>query len=87
MNIQQLRLVHETVRQQFNLTQASAELNTSQSGASKHIRDLEAELGIDVFQRKGKRLLGLTDEGQMLIDLVERRECTIRSVNWPEPER
>lgn len=72
MNIQQLRLVHETVRQHFNLTHASAALHTSQSGASKHIRDLEGELGIDVFERKGKRLLGLTNEGRMLIDLVER---------------
>ncbi|RJS95205.1 CysB family HTH-type transcriptional regulator [Salinisphaera sp. Q1T1-3] len=72
MNIQQLRIMRETVRQDFNLTDASTALHTSQSGASKHIRDLEGELGVDLFERKGKRLLGLTGEGRMLISLIER---------------
>ena len=40
MNFQQLRIIRETVRQNFNLTEASAALYTSQSGVSKHIKDL-----------------------------------------------
>ena len=43
MNFQQLRIIRETVRQNFNLTEASAALYTSQSGVSKHIKDLEDE--------------------------------------------
>ena len=72
MNFQQLRIIRETVRQEFNLTAASNALHTSQSGVSKHIRDLEDELGVQLFMRKGKRLLGLTDAGQALAKIVER---------------
>ena len=72
MNFQQLRIIRETVRQNFNLTEASAALYTSQSGVSKHIKDLEDELGVQLFVRKGKRLLGLTEPGQSLLCIVER---------------
>lgn len=72
MNFQQLRIIRETVRQNFNLTEASNALYTSQSGVSKHIKDLEDELGVQLFIRKGKRLLGLTEPGQALLSIVER---------------
>jgi len=57
MNFQQLRIIRETVRRGFNLTEVANALFTSQSGVSKHIKDLEDELGIELFVRKGKRLL------------------------------
>lgn len=72
MNFQQLRIIHETVRQNYNLTGAANALFTSQSGVSKHIKDLEDELGVELFVRKGKRLLGLTDPGKELVKIVER---------------
>jgi LysR family cys regulon transcriptional activator len=72
MNFQQLRIVRETVRRNFNLTEVANTLFTSQSGVSKHIKDLEDELGVELFVRRGKRLLGLTDPGKELIDIVER---------------
>ena len=65
MNFHQLRIIHETVRHNYHLTGAANALLTSQSGLSKHIKDPEDELGVELFLRKGKRLLGLTppDEG------------------------
>jgi len=72
MNFQQLRIVRETVRRNFNLTDVAGVLFTSQSGVSKHIKDLEYELGIEIFVRKGKRLLGLTVPGRELVVIVER---------------
>jgi LysR family transcriptional regulator, cys regulon transcriptional activator len=72
MNFQQLRIIRETVRNNFNLTEAANALNTSQSGVSKHIKDLEDELGIELFVRRGKRLLGLTEPGQEMVAIVER---------------
>ncbi|NOT70160.1 MAG: CysB family HTH-type transcriptional regulator [Hyphomicrobium sp.] len=72
MNFQQLRIIRETVRQNFNLTEVANALFTSQSGVSKHIKDLEDELGVELFVRKGKRLLGLTEPGQELVGIVER---------------
>lgn len=72
MNFQQLRIVRETVRQNFNLTEVAEALFTSQPGVSKHIKDLEDELGVELFNRKGKRLTGLTEPGKELIGIVER---------------
>ncbi len=72
MNFQQLRIIRETVRCQFNLTEVSNALFTSQSGVSKHIKDLEDELGVELFVLKGKRFLGLTAPGEELVVIVER---------------
>ncbi len=72
MNFQQLRIVRETVRRQCNLTEVANALHTSQSGVSKHIKDLENELGVELYVRKGKRLLGLTEPGQEVARIVER---------------
>ena len=72
MNFQQLRIIRETLRQDFNLTEVANALYTSQPGVSKHIKDLEDELGIEIFLRRGKRLLGLTEPGKELAKVVER---------------
>lgn len=72
MNFQQLRIIRETFRQNFNLTDVANVLHTSQSGVSKHIKDLEDELGVELYVRKGKRLLGLTEPGKEMIKIVER---------------
>jgi LysR family cys regulon transcriptional activator len=72
LNFQQLRSVRETVRQGFNLTGVAAALHTSQPGVSRQIRELEDELGIELFHRTGKRLTGLTPPGQAVLPIVER---------------
>jgi LysR family cys regulon transcriptional activator len=72
VNFQQLRSVRETVRQGFNLTGVAAVLHTSQPGVSRQIRELEDELGIELFHRAGKRLTGLTPPGLAVLPIVER---------------
>lgn len=72
MNFQQLRSVRETVRCGFNLTEVAAMLYTSQPGVSRQIRELEEELGVEIFHRAGKRLTGLTPPGAALLPIVER---------------
>jgi LysR family transcriptional regulator, cys regulon transcriptional activator len=72
MNFQQLRSVRETVRRGFNLTEVAAALHTSQPGISRQIRELEEELGIEIFVRAGKRLTGLTPPGESVLPIVER---------------
>lgn len=72
MNFQQLRSVREAVRCGFNLTEVAAALHTSQPGVSRQVRELEEELGVELFERAGKRLLGLTSAGKALLPIVER---------------
>lgn len=72
MNFQQLRIIRETLRRDFNLTEVANALYTSQPGVSKHIKDLEDELGLEIFVRRGKRFLGLTDAGKELMEIIDR---------------
>ncbi|MEN4910225.1 HTH-type transcriptional regulator Cbl [Erwinia amylovora] len=72
MNFQQLKIIREAARCEFNLTEVANTLFTSQSGVSRHIRDLEDELGIEIFIRRGKRLLGMTEPGKALLTIAER---------------
>ncbi len=72
MNFQQLRSVRETVRQGFNLTLVADVLHTSQPGVSRQLKELEDELGIELFERAGRRLLGLTPPGAAVLPIIER---------------
>ena len=72
MNFQQLKSVRETVHCGFNLTEVATILCTSQPGVSRQIRELEEELGVEIFGRAGKRLTGLTPPGAALLPIVER---------------
>lgn len=80
MNFQQLRIIQEAVRQHFNLTEVANALFTSQSGVSKHIKDLEEELGVELFIRKGKRLLGLTEPGEALHTIIKRMLLDVNNI-------
>lgn len=66
MNIQQLRFIDAVVAADLNISRAAATLYTSQPGISKQIRQLEDELGIDIFQRSGKHLKALTPAGERI---------------------
>lgn len=72
MNFQQLRSVREAARRGYNLTEVANVLFTSQPGVSRQIRELEEELGVDIFERNGKRLTGLTEPGKEILSIIER---------------
>ncbi|RBA23760.1 CysB family HTH-type transcriptional regulator [Herminiimonas fonticola] len=72
MNFQQLRSIRETARCGYNLTEVANVLFTSQPGVSRQIRELEEELGVDIFERNGKRLTGLTDPGRGILVIIDR---------------
>lgn len=72
MKFHQLRYVHEVARQNLNISQAAEALHTSQPGVSKQIQLLEEELNLQIFQRNGKRLTGVTEPGRIILDLAER---------------
>lgn len=71
MNLHQFRFVQEAARRDLNLTETAKALFTSQPGISKAILELEAELGIDIFARHGKRLRRITEPGQQVLQSIE----------------
>ena len=51
---------------------ASRMLAIAQSAVTKSMQELEDELGIELFVRAGRRLLGLTPPGQAMLPIIER---------------
>ncbi len=84
MKLQQLRCIFEVVQNDFNISKAANSLHTSQPGVSKQIQLLEDEVGVQIFQRNGKRLTGLTEPGQQVFDSIAeiiREEKNIKRVS------
>ncbi len=72
MKLQQLRYIWEVARNGLNVSATADNLFTSQPGVSKQIRQLEDELGVQVFQRSGKHLVEITPAGEAILEVAGR---------------
>jgi LysR family cys regulon transcriptional activator len=72
VNLQQLRYLCAIVDHGLNVSDAAEALHTSQPGISKQVRQLEDELGVQVFVRQGKRLASLTPAGESVVATARR---------------
>ena len=70
MKLHQLKYIHEVARQGLSISAAAEALHTSQPGVSKQIQMLEDELNLQIFQRNGKRLTGITEPGRHIVKLA-----------------
>jgi LysR family cys regulon transcriptional activator len=71
MKLQQLRYLVEVYKQGLNVSEAAEFLHTSQPGISRQVRLLEEELGVQVFVRNGKRVVGVTPPGREILRIAE----------------
>lgn len=72
MKLQQLRYVLEIALHDNHLSAAAQALNTSQPGVSRQIQMLENELGFEIFRRTRNRIIGLTENGEHVLDIAKR---------------
>jgi LysR family cys regulon transcriptional activator len=72
MKLQQLRYLSEVARQDLSVSAAADALHTSQPGVSRQIKELEDELGIEIFVRRGKRFTAVTEPGRAVLAIAER---------------
>lgn len=72
MRLEQLRAVTAIVSHGFSVSRAAEALGTPQPAVSRQLRGLERELGIEIFRRNPKRLLGLTQPGAALLEVMAR---------------
>ncbi|HTQ28115.1 MAG TPA: LysR family transcriptional regulator [Puia sp.] len=70
INLQSFKLVDAIVKE-GTLTRAASVLHLTQSALSHQLRELEKELGVAVFDRKGKRL-ELSEEGMRFLQSGEK---------------
>ncbi|HLT91783.1 MAG TPA: LysR substrate-binding domain-containing protein [Woeseiaceae bacterium] len=72
MTLKQLKYLLGVVDHGLNITTAAERLYTSQPGISKQLRQLEQEVGVQLFSRKGKNLVGLTPAGAQVVEYARR---------------
>lgn len=72
MKIQQLKYVREIARRGLSISAAAKALHASQPGVSNQVQQLEEELGLQIFERHGKRLTGITQVGESVLAMAER---------------
>ena len=68
MKISELKVFCELVNHQNNVSRTAESLNMAQSGVTRKIQALENSLGAHLVVRQGKKLIGLTDFGQQVIE-------------------
>lgn len=72
MKLQQLRCIVAMVRNNLNVSETAASLHTSQPGVSKQIKQLEDEVGVQLFERSGRQIIAITAAGKDIIPVAER---------------
>lgn len=80
MNLNQLRYIREVVRRGLNVSAAAEALYTSQPGVSKQIRQLEDELGLQIFARSGKQFTHVTPAGLEIIAEAEKILLQVQNI-------
>ena len=69
-NLHRLRVFHAVARRE-SYSRAAEDLRISQPAVSKHVLDLEEELGAKLFHRLGRRIV-LTEAGRLMTDYAQR---------------
>jgi LysR family cys regulon transcriptional activator len=72
MKLRQLQYICEVARRGLNVSNVAEILHTAQPGISTQIRLLEEELQVQIFERNGKRLVGMTQPGKAIIQMAEQ---------------
>ncbi|MBI4537453.1 MAG: LysR family transcriptional regulator [candidate division NC10 bacterium] len=70
LNLHRLRVFHAVARRE-SYSRAAEDLHISQPAVSKHVLDLEEELGVKLFHRLGRRIV-LTEAGRLMTDYAQR---------------
>ncbi len=73
--------VFHTVASRLSFTKASEELHISQPAVTKHIKEIEAQLGAKLFDRKGTSIQ-LTQSGKILHEYAEKIRNIYRDLEF-----
>lgn len=72
MTLTQLRYLVAIADSGFNITQAAEKVHATQPGLSKQLKQLEDELGFQLFLRRGRSLEGVAPAGVKVIDSARK---------------
>jgi LysR family transcriptional regulator, cys regulon transcriptional activator len=80
MNFHQLQYALAVARNGLSVTNAAAALGTSQPAISRALKELEKELGFDLFVREGRSFARVTAEGTRVLEYAARALAEIDSL-------
>ncbi len=80
MELRQLRSLVSLAEAHFSVTQTAERLHLVQSAVSQHLSRLENELGMEIFVRRGKRLVGLTAAGEQVLHYARKTLADIENI-------
>jgi LysR family transcriptional regulator, cys regulon transcriptional activator len=80
MNFHQLQYALAVARNGLSVTNAAAALGTSQPAISRALKELEKELGFDLFVREGRSFARVTPEGARVLEYAARALAEIESL-------
>ena len=70
MNMSQIELLRILQETDLNLSKAAEKMHIVQSAVSRQLHLFEAELGSPLFERQGKKLVGMTRLGILIMDEI-----------------
>lgn len=70
MNLSQIELLRILQETNFSLSKAAEKMHIVQSAVSRQLQLFESELGSPLFERQGKKLIGLTALGKQVLEEV-----------------
>jgi DNA-binding transcriptional LysR family regulator len=80
MNLSQIELLRILQENNFSLSKAADQMHIVQSAVSRQLQLFEAELGSPLYERQGKRLMGLTPLGKRIMEEVAAIDGAKRNI-------
>lgn len=74
-------LVFYTVAKKLSFTKAAAELFITQPAVSRHIQEMEQQVGLALFERSGKQI-SLTHAGEIALRHAEIIQANYRQMEY-----
>lgn len=74
--------VFYTVAKRLNFTKAATELYITQPAVTRHIKELEAEYKVSLFERSGNKNILLTPAGEILLEYTEQLRKTYQELSY-----
>lgn len=81
MELRQLQSLIKLIDCEFSVSKAADEMFVVQSAVSQHLKKLEDEIGADLFVRKGKRLIALTEIGERVAGYARTTLASVSSIH------
>lgn len=80
MKLQQIKYLLGIVKNDLNVSKTAESFYTSQPGVSRQIKLLEEELNVEIFERHGRLLTGITPIGNKILKMAAEVVDTINSI-------